>query len=96
MSDNPNRYKDRSNVINFVERNQQMVREYQIAIEGMNLVRERLADCVRREGVNQMTGCKELREQYFALCEDRFRGMIFPEGAEPTNRDVPGLIKPKK
>ena len=71
-------------------RSEAVVREYQIAIEGMHLVRERLADCVRHEGVNQFVNCKELREQYWALCNDRYRGMVFPEGAEPKNRNVPG------
>ena len=73
-------------------RNEAVVREYQIAIEGMRLVRERLADCVRHEGVNQFVNCKELREQYWALCNDRYRGMVFPEGSEPKNRNVPGNI----
>lgn len=73
-------------------RNEAVVREYQIAVEGMRLVRERLTDCVRHEGVNQFVNCKELREQYWALCNDRYRGMVFPEGSEPKNRNVPGNI----
>ena len=89
-------FQDKSNgVVAFNVRNEQLVREYQIAIEGMTLVRERLAHCVRTEGVNQVANCKELREQYFALCNDRFRGMIFPEDSQPVNRFVPGLVAPK-
>ena len=88
--DNEN-FKDRSSVVAFNERNEQMVREYQIAIENMEIQRERLADCVRKETVNQMTACKDLREKYFALCNDRFKGMVFPEDSQPNNRDVPGL-----
>ena len=76
-------------------KSQSYVREYQISLENMAIVRERLADCVRTETVNQFTNCKELREKYFELCNDRYRGMIFPEGAQPTNREVPGLIAPK-
>ena len=87
------RYKDRSSVIAFNERNEQMIREYGIALEHMNIIRERLEHCVRTEGVNSMTECKDLREQYFALCNDRFRGMQFPPDAQPKNRDVPGLFK---
>jgi len=73
-----------------------MVREYQVAIESMNLLRERLAHCVRTEGVNAALNCKELREKYFALCNDRFKGMIFPEDAQPLNREVPGLGRGNK
>jgi len=87
------RYKDRSSVVAFNERNEAMIREYGIALEQMNITRERLEHCVRTEGVNSMTECKEIREKYFALCNDRFRGMKFPEGIEPANREVPGLYK---
>jgi len=85
-------FKDRTSVVEFNKRNEALVREYQIAIEGMTLIRERLAHCVRTEGVNHATNCKELREKYWALCNDRFRGMQFPESAQPENRLVPGLI----
>ncbi len=88
--------KDRATVVAFNERNEQMVREYQIAIENMTIQRERLEDCVRAEGVNQMTACKDLREKYFALCNDRFKGMIFPEDSQPNNRNVPGLSSGSK
>ena len=60
--------------------NEKLVREYQIATEGMVVIKERLAHCARSEGVNQFENCKELREKYFTLCNDRFHGMIFPEG----------------
>ena len=73
-------------------RQDQLAREQQIAIEGMNLVRERLAICFRTEGVNHFVKCKELREQYAALCSDRFKGMVFPSGVEPINRRERGTI----
>ena len=88
-------FKDRSGPVAFNVRNEALVREYQIAIEGMGLVRERLAHCVRTEGVNAVANCKELREKYWALCNDRFRGMVFPEDAQPDNRFVPGLVQSK-
>ena len=81
--------------IKFHERNEQLTREYQIAVENMGIIRRELAHCVRTETVNQFVNCKELREKYWALCTDRFRGMIFPDGIEP-NRAVPGLIAPKQ
>ena len=78
----------------FYQRNEDIIREQQIAIESMRMVGERLAHCFRTEGVNQFANCKALREQYWALCNDRYRGMIFPAGEEPSNRQVPGLIPP--
>jgi len=73
-----------------------LVREYQISLEAMGLLRKKLAKCVRTETVNQFTHCKELRERYFQLCTDRYRGMVFPVGQEPLSRNVPGLIVPTK
>lgn len=85
-------WKDLSSAYGFHEKNEQMAREYQIAIEGMNITREKLAHCVRTEGVNQFVKCKELREKYWLLCQDRFRGMVLPEDMITENRRVPGLI----
>ena len=83
---------DRSSPFAFHVRREALAREYQVAIEGQKLVRERLAECFRVEGVNQFVNCKDLRLQYMALCNDRFHGMIFPEDAQPNNRKVPGLV----
>lgn len=84
---------DYSTPYNFHLRNEQLAREYQVSIETMGLLRNELQDCVRNETVNQFVNCKELREKYFALCTDRYKGMIFPPDKEPTNRNVPGLVK---
>ena len=62
----------------------------------MGLLRAKLKHCVRTETVNQFVNCRELREKYFDLCKDRYHGMIFPEGKEPTNRQVPGLVDTTK
>jgi hypothetical protein len=67
-------------------RQEKLVREYQIAIENMDIIRERLAECVRTEHVNQFVNCKELREKYWTLCKDRYHGMLFPADSEPKNR----------
>ena len=85
-------FDDKTSPYDFNIRREALVRENQIAIEYQNVVRERLADCARKEGVNQFVNCKELREQYMALCNDRFKGMIFPADAQPLNRKVPGLV----
>ena len=69
--------------------NEQKVREAQIAQANMQLLREELGECVRTEGLNANVNCYELRKKMFdLLTKDRFRGMIFPEGEEPSNRAV--------
>jgi hypothetical protein len=73
-------------------RQEKLVREYQISVESMKLVRDRLDTCVRTETVNQFVNCRDLREKYFALCQDNYNGMIFPEDAGKVNRKTPGLV----
>ena len=75
-------------------RNDQLAREYQISLEHMWMLRNELSECVRTENVNQFVNCKELREKYFVLCNDKFRGMIMPPGSKPMNRQVPGMVAP--
>lgn len=88
--------KDYSSSYNFFVRNDRMVREYHIALEEMALVREELSECVRTETVNQFVYCKDLREKYFALCKDKYRGMVMPPDSKPMNRQVPGLVFPEE
>lgn len=89
-------WKVRTSPYEYIVRQEQLTREYQIALEQMGIVRENLAECVREEGINHFVNCKELREKYWVLCNDRFRGMVFPEGQEPTNRNIAGLYPPTK
>ena len=92
MAESQPSFKDTSSGYNYNIRQDQLVRENQIAVENMQLVRERLAHCARTEGVNQFSNCKELREKYLVLCRDRFKGMVFPPNAQPLNRSTPGML----
>ena len=73
-------------------RRETMTREFQIGLERQKIIRERLAHCFRTEGVNQFINCKELRDQYMELTNDRYHGMIFPADSQPINREIPGRI----
>lgn len=87
---------DRSSIFNFNKRLDVLSREYQIAIETQSYIGEKLAECVRTEGVNQYVNCRDLSLRYKELCEDRFHGMIFPPevDAEKISRvRIMGLSK---
>jgi len=75
------------------ERAKTIFREKIIAQEYKKIVERRVAECFRTEGVNSNVRCKELREQYWAICNDRFHGQLFPPDAQPRTRKVPGLSK---
>jgi hypothetical protein len=84
--------RDYSSPYNFQVRNGQISKEIQIGIEEMGLVTEELSDCVRRENVNQFVNCRELREKYFLLCQDRLRGALIPPDAKVYSRNLPGIV----
>lgn len=85
-------YRDRSSPFASTQRNEQLCREQGIASEYLEIVRERLSHCIGIEGINSFVGCKDLREQYMRIANDRYKGMIFPKGQQPFNRRTPGLI----
>jgi hypothetical protein len=66
---------------------EQLSKEYQIALEEMGIVRHELRECVRTEGVNQFTNCKEIRDKYWALCKDKYKGMVLPPGFERAGQE---------
>jgi hypothetical protein len=74
-----------------LDRKDQLIREKLIADEYMKVMQERVATCFRTEGVNFAVNCKDIREKYWALCMDRYNGMLFPPDAQPRSRALPGL-----
>jgi hypothetical protein len=84
--------KDQLTPYEYNVQNERILREVQIAHQSAQLLREELAHCVRTEGINSNVNCYDLRKKYFNLLQDRYRGMLFPEGGEPSNRDVPAIV----
>jgi hypothetical protein len=74
----------------------QLVREKQIALETMHIIREQLADCVRTANVNQHKDCKELRDKYAALTLDVRKGMLAPPGIDYPPLMHGNIVKAKK
>ena len=54
----------RADPVAFVRQREHETREAMIDIEKAKLIRERLRECYRREGVNHFENCKELVEKY--------------------------------
>ncbi len=86
---------DNSSLYNSVVRKDQVIREYQVALEEFDMVRGELAHCVRTHGVNNFVMCRDLRTKYLALQEDRYKGALFPEDFEPDRR-LRGVFKSKE
>ena len=81
----------KQSVKDHLERKDLLIREKLIADEYNKVMQERVAECFRKEGINSAVNCKDLREKYWALCMDRYNGMLFPPDAQPRSRILPGI-----
>lgn len=61
----------------------QRVRERMIAVEHTKILREKVAACYRREGVNHYQNCKEIVDQYI----ERIRAPEFGSLSVEANRN---------
>ncbi|KAF2084014.1 hypothetical protein K490DRAFT_50201 [Saccharata proteae CBS 121410] len=57
-----------------------IIREQWVRCMMARLVREEMGKCYRREGVNHLEKCGDLRERYFELLkESKIRGTLFQQ-----------------
>merc|ERR1712002_430316 len=56
----------------YLEANSQFKRDRLVDSEIINILRQRMEDCVMYEGHNQMEACKEVRDNYDAASENYF------------------------
>ena len=66
--DKSNPYED---PVAFVQQREHDTRERMIDVEKAKLIRERLRECYRNEGVNQFENCKDLVEKYTEAFEGK-------------------------
>lgn len=55
----------------------QRVREQWIAIEYVTVLRNRVAECYREEGVNHLENCKQVTEEYYKNLKARQLGALY-------------------
>ena len=71
----PPKFFDKSNPyadpVAFVQQREHDTRERMIDIEKAKLIRERLRECYRNEGVNHFENCKDLVEKYTEAFEGK-------------------------
>ncbi|CAM9398188.1 unnamed protein product [Choristocarpus tenellus] len=69
---------DKSDPVAWMKSKEQAVREEMIAKERFNLLRLKIVDCYRKEGVNHYVNCKELTTKYAALMKSKTYGVLKP------------------
>lgn len=66
---------------------EQRARERQVAIETVKLLRRRVIDCYRKEGVNHYENCKEVCQEYFDQIMKKDLGQLQPKWSNPEMND---------
>ncbi|CAM9440100.1 unnamed protein product [Phaeothamnion confervicola] len=71
-------FRDTSDPTAWGQSQEQLMREKVIAIERVKLLRQRVIDCYRREGVNHYQNCKDVAQKYAATIRADGWGMPPP------------------
>ena len=70
--------KRHSDPVGFALSREQIGRETIIAHETVKIVRQQVADCYQKEGVNHYQNCKHLTKQYYDLITAPGFGIVMP------------------
>lgn len=68
--------------VKYLQSLEQRARERQVAIETVRLVRQKVINCYRKEGVNHFDNCKKEKQDYYDLIIQKDYGQLQPEKKE--------------
>lgn len=60
----------------FMEAHEQFCRERFVAVEEAKILRDKVSECYRREGVNHLESCKEIVAEYVSKISSPYYGML--------------------
>lgn len=66
---------------------EQRARERQVAYETVKILRQRVIECFRKEGVNHYENCRKESKDYYDLITDKDLGQLHPEWSKPEKKD---------
>lgn len=66
---------------------EQRARERQVSYETVKLLRQRVIDCYRREGVNFHETCRKEASEYYKVVDDKDMGQVQPKWSKPEMMD---------
>jgi hypothetical protein len=70
-----------------LQANEQRARERQVAIETVRLLRQKVIECYRKEGVNHYENCKDLNQAYYDVIIKKDIGQLHPKWENPEKFD---------
>lgn len=66
---------------------EQRARERQIAIETLRIIRTRVQECYRREGVNHYENCQKEVKDYYDIIMQKSLGQVQPDWADERKKE---------
>lgn len=73
--------------VGYLQGTEQRARERQVAYETVKLLRQRVIECYRREGVNHYENCKEVATDYYNTITKKDMGQLHPNWEKPEMKD---------
>jgi NADH-ubiquinone oxidoreductase subunit 10 len=73
--------------VKFLQAVEQRARERQVAYETVRILRSRVIECYRREGVNHYDNCKKPVQDFYNIIKKRDYGQLHPDWENPVMKD---------
>jgi hypothetical protein len=73
--------------VKFLQAVEQRARERQVAYETVKILRNRVIECYRREGVNHFENCKKQVKDFYEIIKKRDYGQLHPDWENPVKKD---------
>lgn len=73
--------------LKYIQATEQRARERQVAVEIVKLLRRRVIECYRKEGVNHYENCKNVAQDYYDVIVKKDKGQLHPNWADPKKFD---------
>jgi hypothetical protein len=73
--------------VKFLQSIEQRARERQVAYETVKILRTRVIECYRREGVNHHENCKAPVKDYYNVIIRKDLGQLQPDWADPEKKE---------
>ena len=73
--------------VGYLQAVEQRARERQVAYETVKILRQRVIDCYRKEGVNHYENCRKVAQDYYEIIIDKDMGQLQPDWSKPEMKD---------
>ena len=73
--------------VKYLQSIEQRARERAVAVETAKLLRRKVIECYRKEGINHYEKCKEVNQEFYDVITKKDLGQVHPKWADPKKFD---------